>query len=171
MSPLINHILIVLVPLTCTNILHMVLVKRNGLSFLALPIHTAWFGKNKTWRGVLFISLVNGAFLVLFNRWLNWGATEDWLTGLLLGLAYAAAELPNSWFKRRMGIPSGGSPEKYRLLFALMDKSDSALGVALMYFWLGTGSLADMLIIFLCGVGLHILFSALLVWLHIKSSF
>ena len=52
-----------LLPLIVTNVAHMVLVKRNGWAGLSIPIHVGAFGANKTWRGVVFVSIVNAVLL------------------------------------------------------------------------------------------------------------
>ena len=49
------------------------------------------------------------------------------LLGGLLGIAYVVAELPNSAFKRRLGIAPGQLPARNRFWFALMDQADSAV--------------------------------------------
>jgi len=54
------------------------------------PISERLFGANKTWRGALMM---------------NAGTVAG--VGMLLGIANWAGELPNSFFKRRLGIPPG----------------------------------------------------------------
>ena len=48
------------------------------------------------------------------------------------------AELPNSFFKRRIGIKAGVVPEDKKYWFIALDQLDSALGVAIAY-WLMLG--------------------------------
>jgi hypothetical protein len=56
--------------------------------------------------------------------------------GLAVGFAYVLAELPNSYLKRRLGVPPGASPEHGRLWFRLCDQIDSVIGCGLIYAWL-----------------------------------
>jgi CDP-diacylglycerol--serine O-phosphatidyltransferase len=134
--------LLAIVPLAFAGALHMLVVKNNLLPQLAMPINKKWFGVSKTWRGVLCMPLFTslGFYIVftLFN--VNSGYASFDLSryspielGLMLGLAYIMAELPNSWMKRRMGIPSGELPDKNRMLFIIVDQLDSVVGCGLVY--------------------------------------
>lgn len=120
-------------------------VTQDNLSVLAKPIHSAWFGANKTWRGVLVVPALTalGAMCLypmewLFQQWFGQGVlTIDNLAllGLVAGVGYIVGELPNSFFKRRIGIAAGQVPEDKKYWFIALDQLDSALGVALAY-WL-----------------------------------
>ena len=134
--------LLAIIPLAFAGALHMLVVKNNLLPQLAMPINKKWFGVSKTWRGVLCMPLFTalGFYIVftLFN--VNSGYASFDLSryspielGLMLGLAYIMAELPNSWMKRRMGIPSGELPDKNRMLFIIADQLDSVVGCGLVY--------------------------------------
>ena len=59
-----------------------------------------------------------------------------WWLGVLLGLAYAAAEIPNSFIKRRMGVAPGETPERFALFFVMVDQLDSTIGCLLIYVFL-----------------------------------
>jgi hypothetical protein len=166
-----------LIPLIVSNVLHMVLVKKNGWSGLAKPINAQAFGKNKTWRGVVFVSLVNAIVFCIIN-WPNLNALRGWediafkfFIGWMYGLAYVLFELPNSWLKRRMGIPAGGSPDRFKGLFMLLDKTDSALGVSLVFCVLRDFSWGDTALFFITASGLHFLFSWILYLRKIKKAF
>jgi hypothetical protein len=130
------------IPLVFSGIAHMAVVKLDLWSSLRRPIDRRAFGPNKTWRGVVVMPLltVPGVWL---GRMLD-GPLEPHLVvslhdapaivlGLALGLGYAAAELPNSWWKRRQGIAAGRLPERKRLLYMIVDQADSAIGCALVY--------------------------------------
>ena len=184
-----------LLPLVITNIAHMVLVKRNGFSGLAVPIHAGAFGPNKTWRGVVFVSFVNAVCFglinfpggVLLSHWNDtfydailidlstWHGWEDILfkcfIGWVYGMAYVLFELPNSWLKRRMGIPAGASANRFNGLFTLLDKTDSALGVSLVFCVLRDFSWVDASVFFVTASGLHFLFSWILYLRKIKKAF
>lgn len=124
----------------------MMAVAKGWLRPMATPINTAAFGPNKTWRGVLLMPLftILGAYLTvlvaeLFDTELYaWLSTHSALIlGIALGLGYIVMELPNSFIKRRLGIPAGEAPKKHAWLFVLIDQWDSAIGFGLVY-WLLT---------------------------------
>jgi CDP-diacylglycerol--serine O-phosphatidyltransferase len=129
-------------PLVISGILHMVVVRADLLPALKRPIHEKAFGPNKTIRGFVAMPVLTligvyaavqlepvlgDALLVSFRQ------TSLVVLGLALGFAYALAELPNSYVKRRLGISAGKLPEKNRFLFALVDQADSAIGCAIAY--------------------------------------
>lgn len=135
-------------PVVIGGVLHMVIVKRNYLSALVIPIHQSWFGANKTWRGLFVVPLLT-AFGGLCMMPLEWLLTQaigtsllsQWnlaLLGFIAGVGYVLAELPNSFFKRRIGIEAGVVPEDKKYWFIALDQLDSALGVAIAY-WLMLG--------------------------------
>lgn len=147
----INVVLLALylqIPVVIGGVLHMVIVKRNYLSALVIPIHQSWFGANKTWRGLFVVPLLT-AFGGLCMMPLEWLLTQaigtsllsQWnlaLLGFIAGVGYVLAELPNSFFKRRIGIEAGVVPEDKKYWFIALDQLDSALGVAIAY-WLMLG--------------------------------
>lgn len=184
-----------LLPLIVTNVAHMVLVKRNGWAGLSIPIHTKAFGPNKTWRGVVFVSIVNAVLFGLVNfpggvllSHLNDSANDailkdlstmhgwedivfKFFIGWVYGMAYVLFELPNSWLKRRMGIAPGASATRGAFVFTLLDKTDSALGVSLVFCVLRDFSRGDTALFFITASGLHFLFSWILYLRKIKKAF
>jgi CDP-diacylglycerol--serine O-phosphatidyltransferase len=184
-----------LTPLIISNVLHMVLVKKNGLSFLSIPLQSTWFGPNKTLRGFVFVPVINGIVYSIINwpgGWLLSGLSPDYYLqqeinigkinclnillmqaaiGAVYGLLYMLFELPNSWIKRRMGIASGESSTSFRWFFTLLDKTDSAIGVSLVYGFFNDFNLEMMLQFFICASSLHFGISGLLVLSKIKKSF
>lgn len=135
------RVLLLSIPLIVGGILHMLVVQKDLFKNLKKPIHTDYFGKNKTWRGfvVMIISTWPGVFLAQsLERVINF--EQPFLTGestillaVVLGLGYCLAELPNSFMKRRLGIHEGQTSDKYRWLFIIIDQSDSAFGCLLAY--------------------------------------
>lgn len=135
------------IPVVIGGVLHMMVVTRNDFSFLAKPIHTQWFGANKTWRGVIAVPVLTsfGGLclypLAWMSEWLFGHALLSgnflWL-GFVAGVGYILGELPNSFVKRRMGIQAGQVPEDKKYWFIALDQLDSAIGVALAY-WLVFG--------------------------------
>ena len=184
-----------LIPLIVSNVLHMVLVKKNGLSSLCIPLNSTLFGPNKTLRGFLFVPFVNGILYLVVNwpgGWLLSGLSSGYylqqeinigdinflnlllmqaLIGAVYGLFYMLFELPNSWIKRRMGIASGESSTRFRWFFTLLDKTDSAIGVSLFFGFLNDFNIEMMIQFFLCASSLHFGISGLLVLSKIKKSF
>ncbi len=184
-----------LIPLIVSNVLHMVLVKKNGLTSLCIPLNSTLFGPNKTLRGFLFVPFVNGILYLVVNwpgGWLLFGLSSEYYLkqeinigdinflnlllmqasiGAVYGLFYMLFELPNSWIKRRMGIASGESSTRFRWFFTLLDKTDSAIGVSLFFGFLNDFNIEMMLQFFLCASSLHFGISGLLVLSKIKKSF
>jgi|688.fasta_scaffold70232_2 CDP-diacylglycerol--serine O-phosphatidyltransferase len=186
-----------LLPLIVSNVLHMVLVKKNGLSFLSIPLQSTWFGPNKTLRGFVFVPVVNGIVYLIINwpgGWLLSGLSPECelspkinicditflnnifmqaTIGAVYGLFYMLFELPNSWIKRRMGIMAGESSKRFRWFFTLLDKTDSAIGVSLLFGFLSDThfNIEMMLKFFVCASLLHFSISGLLVLSKIKKSF
>ena len=194
-----------LIPLIISNVLHMVLVKKNGLPSLSIPINSIWFGPNKTLRGFVFVTIVNGIAYLIINwpgGWLLSGLSpESYLQqeinighdptyqsyssdinflntllmqasiGAVYGLFYMLFELPNSWIKRRMGIDAGDSSSRSRWFFTLLDKTDSSIGVSLVFGYLNDFDFSMMFRFFIYAGLLHFSISGLLVLLKIKKSF
>ncbi len=167
-----NYLLHIFIPMIVSNILHMIIVKKNWLSFLAISISPPLFGANKTWRGIVFLTLVNSILFWAVNVFSPmFGNLEALTIGGILGFVYMLFELPNSWFKRRMGIGAGQEAKKNKKLFMLLDKMDSALGVSWVSKILFGFSWMGMVKLFLLAVLIHVFFSWLLVVLKIKKRF
>ena len=100
------------------------------------------FGDNKTWRGaVVTISTMTLAALALAELhdccWrlptlVPFAETHPALWGLLLGTGYIVGELPNSFFKRQIGIGPGESGSGFAgRVFWVIDQLDSLVGMLL----------------------------------------
>jgi hypothetical protein len=85
----------------------------------------------------------------------NLGEVSAFALGMLLGLGYLLAELPNSYLKRRLGIPAGRPSPRYRAAFALLDQADSALGFALVYAVITDVPAAQLVLMVLLGPAIH----------------
>jgi len=140
-----KQIIFFIAPLLLANILHHFLViKYNLFSALARPVDNnlmlkgkRLFGKNKTYRGfivlILATSLATCFLTPLFPKILL--PYPALVFGALLGFAYALGELPNSFIKRRLGIPEGQSPKgKAKLFFLILDNMDSVFLATLMLY-------------------------------------
>jgi hypothetical protein len=166
-------------PLLVAGIVHGSVIKRNLLAPLARPLdlgttfHGApLFGANKTWRGVLVMSTVSvpvvlaQAELYLFAPFRSISIVDysqvSWLAlGLALGLSYSLSELPNSFAKRRLGIPPGGVSRRRSLGQYVVDQADSAIGGTLalaIFLW---GSWETLLLVFAIGFSLHVVMDQL----------
>ena len=171
MPELLKHILIVLVPLILTSIFHMVVVKLNWLGFMNVPVWQKGFGKNKTWRGVCFVPLMNAVNCWLIVTAFSIEFAQSLLWGYILGVAYLLFELPNSFIKRRVGITAGGSHSSYKYFFYILDKTDSAFGVTLTYFFIAGISIQMAIALFFTNSLAHVLVALVLISVKIKSSF
>lgn len=171
MNEITFHILVLIAPLIISNVLHMLVVKYNYLPGLCMPLHTKAFGNNKTLRGFIVVPVMNALVLFTLATAFKLHVNQALFNGLLLGMAYMASELPNSYLKRRLGIEPGGTHKQYGKLFKLLDKMDSAFGVSLMYMLLGFADPLLALFLFLLSSFTHIVFSQLLYVFKIKKSF
>lgn len=128
----------VLLPTAAAGILHMAVVRFKVAEGLALPLWEAGLGPHKTWRGVIVMVALSSMAATVSAAWGS--ATlpvEPALWGGGLGLVYVAAELPNSWVKRRLGIAAGAQSARFPQLSALADKLDSAaLGSLVLALWI-----------------------------------
>lgn len=168
------HIFLFFIPLILGNVFHMIIVKFNWLSELAIPISNTMFGKNKTYRGMIVLPILTGFFTLLLSNGFGpfqSALSDDIIIGLGLGLSYILSELPNSYIKRRFGIANGEQSEKYKYLQYFTDKADSILGVLAFYFIAVEVSFYTVLTLFCLSMCLHIGMSQLLVLLKIKKTF
>lgn len=163
---------IVLLPGILANVIHMFLVKNNVLEAFAKPIHERFFGKNKTYRGFIVLTIFTALFAGLGAGFIeNYSILKALAFGGVLGFTYALFELPNSYLKRRLGIKAGGAANRNKLLFATLDKTDSTFGVSLVFFLLSDLTIQEGVFLFVGSVGLHVMFSVLLVAIKVKKSF
>lgn len=149
------QIYVSLAPALFAAVLNMVWVKLPVLRLAAIPIDAGrrWrdgrrvLGDNKTWKGLIGLvglgavcGVVWGAVVShspmaayhLFHEVRPSSPAWDFVTGALLGLAYGLFELPNSFLKRRLGIPPGKKrPGRVGALFVVLDQIDSVIGCAL----------------------------------------
>ncbi len=106
------------------------------------------FGENKTWKGfagyILFCMVANliwggicsqSVFLSSHHMmYVNYDNTMLYNMGMgvLIGLAYALFELPNSFLKRRLHIVPGKTKKGFwKVFFVFLDQADSIFGCVL----------------------------------------
>lgn len=151
---LLMQVLWLCLPVLLAGVLHMWVVKRNLLSWLALPLDGGLrlrgiqlLGPNKTWRGVLVMIAASAALGAVLGAWagpwaerVGWASVDAlqlgggsfllghaWLNAVF-GLGYVLGELPNSFIKRRLGIAPGLHGRGWLgRLFLLVDHCDSVL--------------------------------------------
>lgn len=105
----------VLLPVLGAPIAHAPVLRWDLAPRLRRPISRPLFGDNKTWRGALVMTGGTIASSIAFRRLPYYRArlpqpvegADPALVGMLLGVAAWAGELPNSFLKRRLGIPPG----------------------------------------------------------------
>ena len=173
MENLTPHIYTFILPLFVGNVIHMLVVKKNYLSFAAKPISAVLFGAGKTYRGFVVLPLVCGLASLLFRSAVLHEADRWWsfCVGFILGLAYLVGEFPNSFIKRRLGIASGAHHPHYKLLQNIVDKSDSLLFACVVYFFITYITIGTTVLLFAVSFFIHVTFSWLLVQLRVKKSF
>ncbi|MBL7715797.1 MAG: hypothetical protein JNL01_10050 [Bdellovibrionales bacterium] len=167
-----KHFILTYLPLLLTNVLHMWMVKWDWLSPLKIPVNERLFGKNKTWRGIFLVAILNllffSAVALAFGYW-NELSPEAPVLGLSLGLAYSLSELPNSFLKRRLGIAPGQKSGPGLSWSVFSDRADSALGVCWVYCWMMNLDVTTGAILFFPALLVHLFFSAVLVALKVKE--
>ena len=121
-------------------VLHAPVLRYDLLKPLKRPISNRLFGANKTWRGALV--MFTGVVLATGVAWPVMPddlRDESWvLVGGLIGLGTVLGELPNSFLKRRLGIPPGSrrlTPGGIALI--VYDQADfvPAIALALLPVW------------------------------------
>lgn len=167
----IQQTLIIYTPLVLSASFHMASVRYNWLSQLDKPLNLAMFGANKTWRGLLIVPVVGavlGGVMSLLVGEHDRHMPSLVMIGLLTGLGYMLAELPNSWFKRKMNIAPGSESARHRWFFLMLDQMDSCFGIALALLLLGL-SWIEVLTTFILGPLIHLLVKRILFWLGLKG--
>lgn len=161
-------------------IANMTPVFMRGYKFLDKPIDgnrkingKEILGKNKTWRGLIFAVLAAG-FVGLFQFYLypimpsfgliDYGnAKIVFLAALLLGFGAILGDLVESFFKRRIGIPSGKP-------WILFDQMDFVIGALLLVLIVFIPSLEAAIVIIIISPILHVLANLVGYYLKIRSS-
>lgn len=189
MKNLIISMYITFVPLIATGIFNMIFCKMNVLKKLSIPLDGGknlkdgkrLFGDNKTIKGFLgyvFLGMVcnviwgiicsGNTFLESHNMFFkNYDNTlvYNFIIGLLIGLAYAVFELPNSFAKRRLGIGSGQSlkaSKLLRVLFMIIDQCDSIIGCVLVVWCVYPLGIKGYLLYVLLGLVTHLVINMIL---------
>jgi hypothetical protein len=167
------HIFMFIIPGIVGNVMHMIIVKKNMFAFIAKPISDKWFGKNKTYRGFIFLPLAMGLVCItesiLYGPF-STGYLRDLYIGMGLGFIYMLSELPNSFIKRRLGITTGSTSSDHRIVQLIADKTDSLIGATVFYFFMMKIQAWETLLLFTISLILHFSISWLLVLMNLKKS-
>ena len=140
---------------------------------MAIPISTKWFGKNKTIRGFILLPLLSAGLVVLGSIIVGPFKSSigiDFILGYFMGVVYLLAELPNSFVKRRLGIPTGSHSKKYKIVQIIVDRLDSLIGIFIYYYFVFYTPISDLMILFIWAIGISLGASIILYSLKIKKS-
>ena len=180
------EVVYLIAPLLAAGAVHAPVIKLDILPWLARPLDFGRtlrgrpiLGANKTWRGPLVMSTV-AVLIVLVQSELyslepfrsisivDYSQTSWLALGLALGLSYSLAELPNSFVKRRLGVPPGGVSRGRTLVQYVVDQADSAVGGTLaLALFLGV-RVGTLLLVFAVGFVLHVVMDQLFFLLDVK---
>jgi CDP-archaeol synthase len=160
------HAIWLILPIVIAGVLHMLAVRWNIFPALRIPISTRIFGENKTLRGFILMPIFC-SIGVFFSHaiQISMGYSSIFFTngaanlglGLLLGLGYCLGELPNSWYKRRLGIPPGQSLPGHRVVSLITDHMDSLIGCLFVYGYFLVLTVMSCVFIIILGPLIHIL--------------
>jgi len=146
-------------------------------NFLNKPIdfNTNIFGKNKTFKGLILMPVFCFFFTLILTVFLN-NENEIYSTGnlyksFLLGLFYSLGELPNSFIKRRLGIPPGETSKKEieRFVFLILDNIDSIISCLICLIFIYQINLIYLIGIFISGSTIHFMTDFLMFKIKIKQ--
>ncbi len=181
------HLFYFLLPVICAGVCNMIYVKLPTVRRWNAPMDHGrlaadgkrLLGDHKTWQGFFGMIVLTALWMTYFvhlarrHDWAHNLAVVDYrawrfplqalLNGAVWGFGYVLFELPNSYIKRRIGIPPGknarGAPG---ILFLFLDQADSVVGclVTMLVFFRPTWQQA--LGIFILGTGVHYLVNLLL---------
>ena len=176
------------------GILNMVWCKSQILKRLAIPIDgnknfidgKRIFGDNKTWKGLIGYIILNVFMACLWGLICGITKIEQYnffyanhvntftyniALGILLGLAYALCELPNSFIKRRLNIlPGKTSQGTKKIFFIILDQADSVIGCVLvvsLFYKIGLTMFIEYIAL---GTITHILINMILYFMKLRKN-
>jgi hypothetical protein len=170
-------------PVIFAAAVHLAVIRYKLFTPLAVPMDFGRsfrgrrvFGDHKTWRGAFVMVAGSSVGMALQSyvrapglEFFDYGRVNVWLYGALLGLGFVLAELPNSFLKRRWGVPPGRQAEGVKYwVFTLLDQVDSVLGclLALALVWPPPWAVV-VTALGLCSM-VHVAFNLVFVWLGLK---
>jgi hypothetical protein len=134
------------------------------------------FGPNKMFRGLVVLVPGGGiAFFLLaaiasFRPWPISNAHYAGL-GICAGLGFVLGELPNSFSKRQLDVPSGGTPANafFKGLCFLVDHTDSLFGMLIAVRLMCPFPAATWIFVIVAGFFIHLFFSVVMFFLGTKA--
>lgn len=191
----ISEMYISLAPTIIAGILNMCWCKTDLCNWLSRPMDRnrilkdgkRMFGENKTWKGffgMIILSAIctviwgalcgKSGYLVRHNYlYQNYDNTLIYniVIGLSLGIAYALAELPNSFMKRRIEISPGKSLDGPKgIWFIFFDQADSVFGCVLVLCFVFRMTIPFYLFYVLLGALTHLLVNAFLYFAKLRKN-
>lgn len=186
---------VTLLPIILAGIMNMVWCKVSICDFLRKPIDLGSnfidgrrvFGDNKTFKGIVGMVLFGIIFSVIWGIGLESSTIEEYnyfyrnydnsilfniFIGILMGLAYALFELPNSFVKRRLNITPGKNDISglKRVFFVFLDQADSVFGCVLVVCFFYPLPVWYYFVYVIVGALTHIVFNMLLYFLHLRKN-
>ena len=183
-----GRVIWLITPVVVAGLGQVAILRAGQLGRLAVPLDFGlhWRGKpllgpRKTWRGVIImttLSALTARVQAMTVRWsprlrafcpFDYRRVNPWLLGGALGLGYCIAELPNSFIKRRLGIPPAQRSQRLPELQYLIDQSDSVIGclIALRFFYRPRRNEAGLA--FATGLAVHVAVDQLMYVLGVKQ--
>lgn len=185
---------ITLMPPIFAGILNMVWCKSKFFKKLAIPLDgnknfidgKRIFGDNKTWKGLIGYIVLNIFTACLWGLICSVSKIEKYnflylnhentliyniLLGIVLGLAYALFELPNSFMKRRLDIVPGKTTHGFKkIFFIILDQADSVIGCVLAVNFFYRSSLLMNLLYIALGTLTHMLLNMMLYFMKLRKN-
>jgi hypothetical protein len=155
----------VFLPVLGAPVAHGPVLRWDLATGLKRPISARLFGENKTWRGALVMTAGTTLAAVALARVRAYrrrlpepiAAANPVIVGGLLGLASWIGELPNSFVKRRIGIPPGEQLQSPAgVLFSVVDQADWVPIAALLIRPIWKISLRETVGVFGLAVAVHV---------------
>ena len=156
-----------MLPLLAAGLLHhFFIIPGNRLAWLARPVDGnvryrgyRVFGRSKSWRGIAVVVVATSLMTAVLGRFFAVPtAVPHWMTGALIGLGYAIAELPNSFVKRRLGWAEGTNGSgAIGTMSRIADQTDSVVGAILAMLLVYRPSALLILLLFVIGSFIHFL--------------
>lgn len=169
---------LLILPVVFAGSMHMLAVKKDILPKTKVPISSSLLGDNKTYRGMILMpvfSAIGTVLLYFINIYLpasiqlTLGFWQSIQLGVLLGAAYVLSELPNSFFKRKLGVPPGKSPDNHKFFFRLLDRLDSTIGCLLVFYFFFKVEFSTLIILLILGITVHAITTNALYILRIRQ--
>lgn len=177
-------------PVIAGGLIHIAVIKMDAWRALArMPLDGGRrfrgrriFGDNKSLRGAIVMplatiacTLLQAALATRFQGARDSGLVDfrivsPLLWGALLGVGYVLGELPNSFLKRQLDIPPGGTASGAKgVFFWVLDQIDSLVGILLLLCLIRVPPLQVALGLSALTLLIHPAISALMCALRLKS--